>query len=98
MQIEVKERAERVSIFLRKRKICSTQIEGKDSSREGTKIEERTAAFIADLYGTVFEGAGTIFKADFWARFSRKTFLGHRFRGLYSPYIDMEIEAENKQN
>ena len=38
---------------------------GEDSSKEGMEIEEKTTAFIADLYGMVFEAASTIFKADF---------------------------------
>ena len=66
MQIEVKERAKR-EIFhfsMKEKNICSTQIEGKNSSRKGTKIEERTTAFIVgsySVYDTVFEAAGTIF-------------------------------------
>ena len=60
MQIEV--RREKVSIFPeQEEKICSTQIEGKDNSKEGTKIDEKTAAFIAGLYSPY----GTIFEADF---------------------------------
>ena len=46
------------------------QIEGKDNSRQGTKIKERTAAFIAgpyNSYGTIFEATCMFFEADFWA-------------------------------
>ena len=58
------------------------QIEGKDSSREGTQIEEMTTTFIAgpySSYDTVFSTADTIFEVDFWARFSRFFFLGTDF-------------------
>ena len=42
------------------------QIEGKDN-KEGTKIKEKTTTFIVGSYDTVFEVAGMIFEADFWA-------------------------------
>ena len=74
---------EKVSIFLKEKKICSTQIEGKDSSKEGTKIEMKTTTFIASPYSTVFAAVGTIFKADFLAWFLR--FFWHGFQGPYNP-------------
>ena len=66
----MKERAERESFHFSKKEknIFSTQIEGKNNNRKGTKIEERTATFISGLYNpydTVFEASGTIFKAYF---------------------------------
>ena len=66
----MKERAERESFHFseKEKNICSTQIEGKNSNRKGTEIEERTTTFIAGLdspYSTVFEAASTIFEADF---------------------------------
>ena len=70
MQIEV--RREKVSIFPeQEEKFCSTQIEGKDSSKEGMEIKENTTAFIVGPYDTVFEAAGMIFEEDFLTRFSR---------------------------
>ena len=72
MKIEVKERDERESFhfFEKEKKICSTQIEGNDNNREGTKIEARTPIFIAgpySPYGTAFSTTSMIFEADFWA-------------------------------
>ena len=64
----MREREERVSIFPeQEEKICSTQIEGNDSSKEGAKIEVKTTTFIAGLYSPY----STIFEVDFWAQFSR---------------------------
>ena len=82
MRRESRERREKVSIFPeQEEKFCSTQIEGKDSSKEGMEIEVKTTSFIASPYspyGTVFEAIGTIFEADFWHDF-REFFFGHRF-------------------
>ena len=66
----MKERAERESFHFSKKEknIYSTQIEGKNNNRKGTKIEERTTTFIVgpyNPYGTVLEAECTIFEADF---------------------------------
>ena len=99
---ELRERREKVSIFLeQEEKFCSTQIEGKDSNKEGIEIDVNTTAFIASPYGTVFEVASTIFEADFWAWFSRKK-MGTDFevRTVHTICLcsGTEIEAENRKN
>ena len=83
---ELIERRGKVSIFLeQEEKLCSTQIKGNDSNKEGMEIEEKAAAFIDGPYSTVSEAAGMIFKTYFWAQVSRKK-TGHRSRGPYHPY------------
>ena len=48
---KLRERREKVSIFPgQEEKFCCMQIEGKDNNKEGTKIEEKTTAFIVCLY------------------------------------------------
>ena len=100
---ELRERREKVSIFPeQEEKFCSTQIEGKGSSKEGMEIKVKTAAFIAglySLYGTIFEAAGTIFKKFFLTQISRSVqWLRNRGRKQKKSdwflLLGMQIETE----
>ena len=84
----MRERREKVSIFPeQEKKIYKTQIEEKDSSKEGMEIEEKTIAFIAGPYGTVFEATGMIFEVDFLTQFSRKKYWARISRSIPSMQL-----------
>ena len=88
----MRERREKFSIFSEQEgKFCSTQIEGKDSSKEGMEIEEKTTAFIVGPYSPY----GMVFEADFWARFLRKK-LGANFEVRTVAWKSRQKTGKNK--